>query len=152
MTGLQYALNRLREAGRKLTVARRAVLTVLQEHGGHLTSAEIIEHVQASSPTISRATVFRTLELLTELAIVRPTYLEPRTPTYVLLTRDGHHSHIICIHCNQVIELDACLMDDVVQMFAGRHDIHIVGHLLEFYGVCRACSLSRGGESQDNAS
>ncbi|HOA25484.1 MAG TPA: Fur family transcriptional regulator [Aggregatilineales bacterium] len=140
MPGLQYALNRLREAGRKVTAARRAVLTVLEEHDGHLTSAEIIEHVHALSPSISRATVFRTLELLTELAIIRPTYLESRTPTYVLLTHEGHHSHIICVNCNRVIELDSCLMDDLAHVYGERHDVHIVGHLLEFYGVCAACS------------
>lgn len=139
MSGLQDALTRLREAGYRITGARRAVLTVLQDSGGHLTSAEVLDQVESRAPSVSRASVFRTLELLTALSIIRPTYLESRTPTYVLLTPEGHHSHIICSHCNRIIELDNCQVDDLTAAFGERYGVRITGHLLEFYGVCAAC-------------
>lgn len=137
--GLQDAVNKLREAGYKITKARMTVLEVLQENGGHLTSTDVLEKVEARDATIGRASVFRTLDLLTELSVIRPTYVESRTPTYVLLTREGHHSHIICVNCNRVIELDACRVDNLSEDLEDRYNIHITGHLLEFYGVCDAC-------------
>lgn len=140
MAVLQHALDRLREAGYRITNARLAVLSVLQESDGHLTSAEIINQVDARDPSIGRASVFRTLELLTSLSLVRPTYLESRTPTYVLLTHEGHHSHIICTNCSRVIELDVCQVDDIAQSVGEQHGIHVTGHLLEFYGICERCA------------
>lgn len=140
MPGLQNALDRLHDEGYRLTQPRRAVLHVLHESGGHLTSAEVLEQVEAHDPAIGRASVFRTLELLTELSIIRPTYLESRTPTYVLLTQEGHHSHIVCVNCNGVIELDTCQIGDLAQSFEEQYGIQIIGHLLEFYGICATCS------------
>lgn len=139
MSGLQHAVDKLRDAGYKITKARMTVLEVLQQNGGHLTSTNVLEKVEMRDATIGRASVFRTLELLTELSIIRPTYLESRTPTYVLLTGEGHHSHIICVNCNRVIELDTCQVDDLAKDFEQRYNVHITGHLLEFYSVCDAC-------------
>ncbi|MEJ2151199.1 MAG: transcriptional repressor, partial [Chloroflexota bacterium] len=67
MAELDAALQRLRDAGYKITGARRAVLSVLHESGGHITSSDIVERVKAHDPTVGRASVFRTLELLTNL-------------------------------------------------------------------------------------
>lgn len=140
MAALQHALDRLREAGYRITNARLAVLRVLQESDGHLTSAEILNGVEARDPSVGRASVFRTLDLLTSLSLVRPTYLESRTPTYVLLTREGHHSHIICTNCSRVVELDVCQVDDIAAAVGEQHGMRITGHLLEFYGICIRCA------------
>ncbi len=144
MPGLEIPLQRLRDAGYKITNARLTVLTVLQASGGHLTSAEILEQVDARDPSIGRASVFRTLELLADLAIIRPTYTGSRAPTYVLLSEEGHHAHIICPACNSVIELEDCCLQDLIAELEARYGISMTGHLLEFYGKCRACSQSGG--------
>ncbi|GAB4482993.1 MAG: Fur family transcriptional regulator [Anaerolineae bacterium] len=140
MLSLDAALQRIREAGYKITGARRVVLEVLHEQGGHLTSAEVLEHVEARDPAISRASVFRALELLTSLAIIRPTFLEPRTPTYVLMSAEGHHSHIICTRCSRVIELTNCYLDEIVPQLQALYGMQLTGHLVEFYGICAACA------------
>ncbi|MEP6988799.1 MAG: transcriptional repressor, partial [Chloroflexota bacterium] len=73
---------RLREAGHKLTNARLTVLNVLENNGGHLTSAEVLDQVDKIDSSIGRASVFRTLDLLTSLSIIRPTYMNSSmTPT-----------------------------------------------------------------------
>ena len=90
--------------------------------------------------TIGRASVFRTLELLTSLSIVRPTYLEPRTPVYVLMPSDGHHAHLICTRCSRVIELGECQVGELVDDLAAPHRFCLTGHLLELYGICPDCA------------
>lgn len=130
---------RLRDAGHKLTNARLTVLGVLEDSGGHITSAEVLERVNAVDSSIGRASVFRTLDLLTNLSIIRPTYIHSSlTPTYVLLP-DGHHHHIICTNCNRVIEFEECALAGIEESLEARLGVKLTGHLLEFYGLCDRC-------------
>ena len=131
--------DRMRDAGHKLTNARLTVLNVLEDSGGHITSAEVLERVNAVDSSIGRASVFRTLDLLTSLSIIRPTYLHSSlTPTYVLMP-DGHHHHIICTNCNRVIEFEECALGNVEAKLEERLGVKLTGHLLEFYGLCDRC-------------
>lgn len=130
---------RLREAGHKLTNARLTVLHVLETNSGHMNSAAILEAVNRLDPEIGRASVFRTLELFTRLAIVRPTYIDSSsTPNYVLLP-DGHHHHIICTNCHRVIEFDECALGPLASELEQRYNVRLTGHLLELYGLCERC-------------
>ncbi len=130
---------RLRDGGHKLTHARLTVLRVLEDSGGHITSSEVLERVNQVDASIGRASVFRTLDLFTHLAIIRPTYLNSSiTPTYVLMP-NGHHHHIICTQCNQVIEFDECGLERMTAELETRFGVKLTGHLLEFYGLCERC-------------
>ena len=130
---------RLREAGHKLTNARLTVLDVLEKSGGHITSSEVLEQIASADSSIGRASVFRTLDLLTSLSIIRPTYINSSiTPTYVLLP-DGHHHHIVCTNCNRVIEFDNCGLATIAAELEARLHVKLSGHLLEFYGLCDRC-------------
>ncbi|MBI5668789.1 MAG: transcriptional repressor [Chloroflexi bacterium] len=130
---------RLRDAGHKLTHARLTVLRVLEDSGGHITSAEVLERVTALDASIGRASVFRTLDLFTTLLIIRPTYIDSSmTPTYVLMP-EGHHHHVICTNCNRVIEFDDCCLSDMAAELEARLHVKLTGHLVEFYGLCDRC-------------
>lgn len=138
---LDPRVRRLRETGHKLTNARLTVLRVLEQQEGHMTSAEVLEAVAAQDTRIGRASVFRTLDLFTQLAIIRPTYIESSmTPTYVLMP-DGHHHHIICTNCNRVIEFEDCGLSDLTRQLQTEFNMTITGHLLEFYGLCDTCRM-----------
>lgn len=129
----------LRDAGYKLTHARLTVLAALEDGGGHLTSTEVLERVTQLDPSIGRASVFRTLDLFTQLSIIRPTYIDSSvTPTYVFMP-NGHHHHIICTNCNRVIEFEDCGLDELTNKLEASLNVHLTGHLLEFYGVCENC-------------
>ncbi len=132
-------VQRIRDAGYKLTNARLTVLDVIEAHEGHMTSTDVLEAVAVRDSGIGRASVFRTLDLLTQLAIIRPTYIDSSmTPTYVLMP-DGHHHHIVCVNCNRVIEFDDCGLSDLETHLEARFGVQLTGHLLEFYGYCREC-------------
>lgn len=131
---------RLRDAGHKLTNARLTVLSVIEEGGGHLTSTEILHRVSAIDPAIGRASVFRALDLFTQLSLIRPTYIDSSmTPTYVMLP-DGHHHHIICTQCHRVIEFEDCGLSRLSRELEERLNVRLSGHLLEFYGLCENCA------------
>lgn len=136
---LENHKNKLRTAGHKLTHARITVMEVIEQLGGHVTSAAVIDAVAQVDSTIGRASVFRTLELLTQVGIIRPTYLESSmTPHYVMLP-GGHHHHIICTGCNRVIEFEDCGLSELENELQKRLNVKIIGHLLEFYALCEQC-------------
>ena len=130
---------RLRDAGYKLTNARLTVLAALEEGDGHITSTELLERVTLLDASIGRASVFRTLDLFTQLNLIRPTYIDSSvTPTYVLMP-NGHHHHVICTNCNRVIEFENCGLETLTQELEQSLHVHLTGHLLEFYGICDDC-------------
>ncbi len=156
--GLYYLMNapspyiqRLKQAGYRLTKARLTVLGVLESEHGHITSSDVLAKVEQINPSIGRASVFRTLDLFTQLGIIRPTYIDTSlTPTYVMM-HGGHHHHVICTSCNRFIEFDDCGLEALTQNLEQTLGAKISGHLLEFYGVCASCLAlsvvvpSRGG-------
>lgn len=145
--GHQQRLQRLRDAGYKLTHARMAVLQAIENGGGHMTSAQVLEAVADQDASIGRASVFRTLDLLTALAIIRPTYIESSaTPTYVLMP-NGHHHHIICVQCRRIIEFDDCGLQHLAQQLEQRYGVQLTGHLLEFFGICAQCRQRRDADA-----
>jgi Fur family transcriptional regulator, ferric uptake regulator len=98
-----------------------------------------LDAVNKVDAAIGRASVFRTLDLFTRLAIIRPTYIDSSiTPTYVMLP-GGHHHHIVCINCSRVIEFDDCGLDKIAAQLEDRLRVRLTGHLLEFYGLCEQC-------------
>lgn len=130
---------RLKHAGYKLTKARLTVLEVIERASGHLTSAEVLDGVAAVNPAVGRASVFRTLDLLTRLSIVRPTYIGTSMTPYYVLMPGGHHHHIICTECSKVIEFSDCGLEQMAQALEDRLHVKLTGHLLEFYGQCAEC-------------
>ena len=128
----------LRARGYRLTPQREFVLRAV-EHLGHATPDEILVEVRKESSAVNVSTVYRTLELLEELGLVRHAHLSDRAPTYHS-TATPEHVHLVCRSCGSVSEAEA----DAVSLFTGalrerqgfRTD---VGHLTVF-GTCRNCA------------
>ena len=130
-------LQRLRAEGYKITPARLAVIQIILREGQHQNPGEILRQAQALHPHTSRATVYRTLELLTELGIVRPIYVGENGPTYI--RAEGGHHHLVCAQCGKIVDFDQCGADSLARELEARFGFHIHSHLLEFYGVCAEC-------------
>jgi Fur family ferric uptake transcriptional regulator len=130
-------IRRLRDAGYKITPPRLAVLEVIQREGEHLNPQEILQQAQTIHPQTGRATVYRTLELLTSLGIVRPIYLGDNGPTYI--RAEGGHHHLVCSRCGCVIDFEQCVAESMERELEERFGFYIKSHLLEFYGFCATC-------------
>ncbi len=130
-------VERLRSAGYKITPPRLAVLEVISQEGEHLNPNEILDRAQALRPGLGRATVYRTLEVLTQLCIVRPIYVGESGPMYI--RAEGGHHHLVCSACGRIVDFDQCVAEEMAQELRERFDFEITSHLLEFYGLCAAC-------------
>lgn len=142
MSAIDSSLNdfkvALAQRGYRLTDARREVLVALVSAGGHVSADELVEHLHDGGSRIGRMTVYRTLDLLTELGLVRPVYQGTGAAHFILLV-NGHHHHLVCTGCNQVIEFDSCILPDLERRLRQNSEFEVKGHLLEIFGLCRNC-------------
>ena len=112
-------------------------LGFLETHPEHLSHAQILGEGRKIYAKLSRATVYRTMELLVELRLVRPLYLND--PTQRFVSASGGHHHLVCTNCATIFEFDHCTVDQLAQELSVEHNFQIRNHLLEFQGLCEAC-------------
>ena len=129
---------RLRASGHRLTPQRELVLAAV-ETLGHATPDEVYAEVRTRSAAINLSTVYRTLELLDELGLIRHAHLTDRAPTYHAAT--GHeHAHFVCRSCHEVTSVGRHRVEDALgpltEELGFRPDY---GHLSVF-GLCRSCA------------
>lgn len=128
---------RLREQGRRLTPQRQLILRAV-EGLGHATPDEVLAHVREQVSSVNASTVYRTLEVLEELGLVRHTHLSDRAPTYHS-TLEHEHVHAVCRRCRAVTSYEPAVVDPLVERLAADGFTVDVGHLAIF-GVCAACA------------
>lgn len=126
----------LRSRGYRLTPPRRAVLSVFRRGDEHLSPEEVLSRARSYCPSVGRATVYRTLDLLTELGYLRPIYLGGR-PCFTRI-ENGHH-HLVCSSCSTVIECEDEGFARLARRLGRRLGFQIEKQLLEFYGTCGRC-------------
>jgi Fur family ferric uptake transcriptional regulator len=137
MSAIIGLAEQLKANGHKLTPARLAVIEVLEREPEHLNHNQILEEGKKIYPKLSRATVYRTMDLLVELKLVRPLYLND--PTQRFVSAAGGHHHLICTNCDATYEFDHCTVDELARELAQKYNFQILNHLLEFQGLCQSC-------------
>lgn len=103
-----------------------------------MSADEVVSEARNRNAGVGRMTVYRTLELLAELGLIRPTLHKAGAARYVLLD-DGRHHHLVCNRCQSVLELDRCLVEGLEQELGRRYDFEVHGHMLELFGLCDRC-------------
>ncbi|QNN54015.1 Fur family transcriptional regulator [Nocardioides mesophilus] len=132
----------LRAKGYRLTPQRELVLAAVQRLG-HATPDEVLAAAREESPAVNLSTVYRTLELLEELGLVRHAHLTDRAPTYHSTTAPTH-AHLVCRDCGRVGELPARDLDPLTELLRRDHGFEPdLGHLTIF-GTCRDCLGATG--------
>ena len=127
----------LRERGYRLTPQRELILSAVDTLG-HATPDEVLAEVRKHSDAVNVSTVYRTLEVLEELRLVRHAHLSDRAPTYHSV-KDHEHFHLVCRNCRTVISVDPDVLSPLLQRLDTDHGFTAdVGHLTVF-GTCASC-------------
>ncbi|PLP58871.1 transcriptional repressor [Mesorhizobium loti] len=121
-----------REFGLRLTGPRRIIMQVLSDSSDHPDVVELHRRVTAIEPTISLATVYRTVNLLREKGVLeRHTFGDGRA-RYETTPRE-HHDHLIDVETGGVIEFHSEEIERLQEEIARKHGFTIVSHRLEIY-------------------
>lgn len=125
--------------GVRLATPRAHVMRVIDQMSKPFSAGELLEAVEQQAPSVGRATVFRTLQLLCELALVERVRLEDGQDVYVTGHSSHHHHHLICTGCDEIHEMAECDIDEFVAKVAARHGFVAENHIFDIYGLCPEC-------------
>jgi len=139
---------RLASREHRLTPQREAIVRLfLDRPEAHFSADDVFVRIRNSHPDIGLATVYRTLDLLVELGILRQVDFGAGRSQYELdLSESGHfHHHLICLQCGHVREFEPDGLEDLEAAAARETGFEVVDHSLRFYGYCSDCR--RGGST-----
>ncbi|GBG94850.1 ferric uptake regulation protein [Ligilactobacillus salitolerans] len=138
--------NCMHDAGFKLTFQRQAIVKVLLDHHQeHLSAEEIYIELLKQSFSFGLATVYRTLDILTEMNLLTRVSFEDGIARYDLRTEDRRHfhHHLICTQCGKTVEIHQDLLIDVEKLVAHQYHFEVSDHRLTFLGLCADCQRKK---------
>ena len=139
----------LKENGLKVTKQRITILEVLEDRPGkHLTAEEIYDCVKEQYPDIGLATVYRTIQLLSELHLIDKLNLDDGYVRYEIgkagsSTDTHHHHHLICLDCGNVSSFEDDLLDTLEKRITENVGFEVVDHEVTLFGYCKECNENR---------
>lgn len=137
----------LQQQGLKLTSEREALVREIFSIHYHFEADELLFKMKQNNTKISRATVYRTLELLVKSGLVRRVHLGEDHYHYEHVSGNSHHDHLICTTCGAVIEFHDEDLERRQREICERKKFTPTFHNLQILGLCDACR--RKGEQPD---
>lgn len=136
-------LDRVRQAGERLTRQRRAVLHALEERGGHVTVEQLRDALRGEFPNLNTGTVYRVLQWLKDHGLVSETDIGIGVKVYERVCSPCHH-HLICLRCHRTFEVDDRYFRPLET--ALREDLGFQARIEHFavFGYCTECAAGQG--------
>jgi len=135
---LDQMVAKLRALDLRLTPQRLAVLRIVAESEGHPSTEEIYDRMKVDFPTMSPATVYKTMTLLKELGEVLELGFPDGVNRY-----DGSkpypHPHVICLKCKKIIDPELGSLQHLIKAAGKETGFRIFSHRLDFFGLCPEC-------------
>ncbi|MEX2158355.1 MAG: Fur family transcriptional regulator [Dehalococcoidia bacterium] len=128
----------LRQTGHKATPQRLMILSALRHAEGHLTAAEIFDHVKLDYPYVDISTVYRTVTVLKDLRLVSETDMGTGETTYEWVRAHRHH-HLICRSCDSVASLDHRYLEDLGAEILDETGFKPDLDHFAIFGACKDC-------------
>lgn len=130
---------KLRERGLRWTPQRRVLVQVLAETDGHVMGAELVERCRRIDPQTIPSTVYRTLDVLEEIGVIRHGHgADGREEFHVLPGTE--HGHLHCSDCGASWEVEAPEASGLVDALRQSRQFQVDLSHLTVVGVCRACA------------
>jgi Fe2+ or Zn2+ uptake regulation protein len=132
----------LERSGNRVTEPRTLVADLIANQSGHFTAADLLDRARDRRLRLGRATIFRALELFTELGALERIDLPSGEHAYVICEPAEHHHHVVCSRCGRSTDVQDAGLQDVVADIARRTGYRIDSHRLELFGLCPSCHRS----------
>lgn len=128
----------------RLTPQRKLVLEIfLENKEQHLSAEEVYRLSREKGEDIGLATIYRTLELLEELALLHKMNFGDGRSRYELtppnMEQHHHHHHLVCLNCAEIFEVEDDLLQQLENVVENKYLFKIVDHNLQFFGYCSKC-------------
>ncbi len=130
-------ISRLRDHEYRLTPQRMAIVRLIAASDGHPSASQLYDRVKTEFPTMSQATVYKTLDMLKELDEVLE--IDLRDDSHYDGNKPFPHPHIICVGCGKIVDGEVGLGQSLVEKLENASGYRIVRHQLNLYGYCPEC-------------
>jgi len=128
----------LEGAGYRLTAPRRAVADLIGGRRGHFTADELLAESRRRRLGVTRATVFRSLDVLADLSLIERLDLPTGEHAFVAC-EPAHHHHLVCSSCGRSTEVDDNGLEAVAAAVERQSGYRVDTHRLELFGLCPGC-------------
>lgn len=136
----EYLIAKLRKRNFRMTPQRMALVRMIAASDGHPSATQLYEQVKSDYPTMSPATVYKTINLFKEMGEVFEIDLKENS------RYDGNnphpHPHVICINCQKVMDGSDKPVNNLLDKIESDSGYKIVRHQIIFYGYCPDCQAS----------
>lgn len=130
----------LHQRGMRMTPQRQLVLDAVRDLA-HATPEQVCKRIQHTAPTVNITTVYRALDLLEELGLVRHTHLGHGAPTYSV--EEHEHVHLVCHRCGDIDEVPCEMLDGLASELERHRGFALDATHLALSGTCRNCAKER---------
>ncbi|MDW8060874.1 MAG: Fur family transcriptional regulator [Thermomicrobium sp.] len=138
MPTVDVILEAMHERGCRVTGPRRTIVEFVLRQQEPFSADDLFRALRRQHPTIGRATVFRTLDLLVELGVVERVHHPSGVHRYVVAS-EGHRHHVVCVRCGRVAAFAGCNLEPLLASIANQTRFRILDHWLELSGLCQTC-------------
>jgi Fe2+ or Zn2+ uptake regulation protein len=132
------ATEALHTSGYRLTMQRQLVWDTLRQSKKHLSAEDILSQIRKQYPRFNLATVYRCLEVLEELGLVKETRIRDRA-NYELAEEGTDHYHLVCDQCGTTLHIEGDHMVPVLHHITDEHDFVVSNADLVVHGRCARC-------------
>ena len=138
---LQGLLEKIKQRGHRMTPQRVAILRALVMHAGHPAVEELHRELVPQYPSMSLATVYKTVTLLKQMNEILELEFSSRDNRF-----DGNnphpHPHLICTSCGRIMDPAVPNLAEIMDHLHETTDFIVTSHRMDFYGLCPDCQKS----------
>jgi Fur family transcriptional regulator, ferric uptake regulator len=131
----------LKQRGLRMTPQRQLILDAVAAMHGHVSADQVYQQVVRVFPDVNISTVYRTLEVLEELGVVRHTHFHAGVAQYERTDEAPHH-HMLCSRCGSDFELDLDVLQPLADELKRRYGFQADLAHSAIVGLCRACAAA----------
>jgi Fur family peroxide stress response transcriptional regulator len=126
-----------RRHGLPVTVQRRVIYEFVSGRHDHPTADRVYEGVQGRIPGVSRMTVYRVLNVLVDLGVLKKVCSPNSSVRFDASMK--RHDHLVCLHCDKLMDYEGQAIPDIKIPDTKSQAFEITDYSIQFRGICDAC-------------
>jgi Fur family ferric uptake transcriptional regulator len=133
----------LKEASLPMTEEREKIISLIDQIDHHFTVEELLNIANSREIDVSRATIYRTVQILLNAGLITRIIRDDQTAIYETIYNKEHHSHMFCLSCGAIIEFSSPEIEYALAKISREKDFDYSLHSLKVYGICSSCSIKK---------
>ncbi|RME82872.1 MAG: transcriptional repressor [Planctomycetota bacterium] len=145
--GLVFFQKFFQDHNLRFTRSREKIVEWILEHREHFTAEDLQKWALLNNLKVSRATIYRTLSLLTEKKLLVRRDFSQNQSHYELIWGSEPHEHMICMHCGTITEFKNPKIEKLLLQEAAKNEFSTHFHSIKIYGVCKDCREEKSSKT-----